>query len=249
MILLIIFLAPICLLCLGWALDVFKNRHPLNPEEVLELARIKQWRHLLAVHAFSSIPVIADASKKKAMKASGQFVRCDLRFTQLPSTIAGLLKYKKHEWVVLAFVKDLHAEYLWWNKGQDGKSVSPHLRGGYLDNALRLHQPDTVVRLHNHPNPDPSKYRVNQPSSQDIKSAEYLSKLLSEQGISFMDFVCERGVPYLYYAFLSSGSAPIERFIKDIASINDSGFFANVGLRRELSMRIAQSVNVRGGIF
>ena len=75
MILLIILLVPIVLICLGWALDVYKNRHPLNPEEVLELARIKQWRHLLAVHAFSSIPVAADASKKKAMKASGQFVR------------------------------------------------------------------------------------------------------------------------------------------------------------------------------
>jgi hypothetical protein len=75
MILLIILLVPIGLLCLGWALDVLKNRHPLNPEEVLELARIKQWRHLLTVHTFSSIPVAADASKKKAMKASGQFVR------------------------------------------------------------------------------------------------------------------------------------------------------------------------------
>jgi len=249
MILLVILLVLIALLFLEWALDVFKNRHPLNPEEVLELARIKQWRHLLAVHAFSSIPVAADPSKKKAMKASGQFVRCDLGFSQLPSSIAGLLKYKKHEWVVLVFVKDLHAQYLWWNKGQDGKSVSPHLRGGYLDNALRFHKPDMVVRLHNHPNPDPSKYRVNQPSSQDLKSAEYFSRLLSQQGIAFMDFVCERGVPYLYYAFLSTRSAPIDGFIKDISKINDSGIFANAGLRRELSMRMAQLVEVRGGIF
>ena len=249
MILLIILLAPIGLICLGWALDVFKNRHPLNPEEILELARLKQWRHLLAVHAFSSIPVPADASKKKAMKASGQFVRCDLKFSQLPATIASLLKYKKHEWVVLVFVKDLHAECLWWNKGQDGNSVSPHLRGGYLDNALRLHKPDMVVRLHNHPNPDPSRYRVNQPSSQDLRSAEYFSKLLSQEGIGLMDFVCERGVPYLYFAFLSARSAPVEGFIKDISEINDSGLFANVGLRRELSTRASQSVEVRGGIF
>jgi len=249
MILLIVLLIPIGLICLGWALDIYKNRHPLNPEEILELARTKQWRHLLAVHAFSSIPVAADASKKKAMKASGQFVRCDLGFFQLPSSIAGLLKYKKHEWVVLVFVKDLHAEHLWWNKGQDGTSVSPHLRGGHLDNALRLHKPDMVVRLHNHPNPDPSKYRVNQPSSQDLKSAEYFSNLLSQQGIAFMDFVCERGVPYLYYALLSSRSASIDEFIKDISTTNDSGIFANVGLRRELSMRAAQSVAVRGGIF
>ena len=106
-----------------------------------------------------------------------------------------------------------------------------------------------VVRLHNHPNPDPSKYRVNQPSSQDLKSAEYFANLFSQQGIAFMDFVCERGIPYLYYAFLSSGSAPIDGFIRDISKINDSGVFANVGLRRELSLRAAQSVAVRGGIF
>jgi len=249
MILLIILLVPISFLCLAWAHDVFKNRHPLDPEEVIELARIKQWRHLLAVHAFSSVPVTTDASKKKAMKARGQFVRCDLCFSQLPSFIAGLLKYKKHEWVVLVFVKHLHAEYLWWNKGQDGNSVVPHLRGGYLENALRLHKPDMLVRLHNHPNPDPSKYRFNQPSSQDIKSAEYFSNLLSQQGIGFMDFVCERGVPYLFYAYLDSRSAPIEGFIEDIATINDSGIFANVGLRRELSTRRARSVGVSGGIF
>jgi hypothetical protein len=106
-----------------------------------------------------------------------------------------------------------------------------------------------VVRLYNHPNPDPSKYRVNQPSSQDLRSAEYFSNLLSQQGIALMDFVCERGVPYLYYVFLSSRPAPIEGLIKDISEINDSGLFANVGLRRELSMQAAQSVAVRGGIF
>jgi len=249
MTLLIIFLVPIIFSSLAWVLDVFKNRHPLNPEEVIELARIKQWRHLLLVHAFNSIPVTTDASKKKAMKASGQFVRCDLRFSHLPSSIAGLLKYKKHEWVVLVFVKHLHAEYLWWNKGRDGNSAFPYLRGGYLDNALRLHKPDMLVRLHNHPNPDATKYRLNQPSSQDLKSAEYYSNLLSKQGIGFMDFVCERGVPYLYYAFLDSRLAPIEGFIKDIATINDSGFFANVGLRRELSARRAGLVPVKGGIF
>jgi len=249
MILLIILLIPLFLALLAWAHDIFRNRHPLNQGEVLELARIKQWRHLLAVHSFSSTPIVADTSKKKSMKPSGQFVRCDLGFSDLPSSIAGLLKYKKHEWVVLVFVKNLHAEYLWWNKGQDGTSVSPHLRGGYLDNALRLHNPDMVARLHNHPNPNPSKYRVNQPSSQDLKSAEYFSTLLSQQGIGFMDFVCERGVPYLYYAFLSSRSAPIEGFINDISKVNDSGLFANVGLRRELSTRLDHPVVVRGGIF
>jgi hypothetical protein len=246
---LLLFLFPFILFFLGWIQNIFKNRHPLNPEEVLELARKKQWNHLLTVYSYSSFPKIADSSEKKAMKASGQFVRCDLSFFELPSSVAGLLKYKKHEWVVLVFIKDLHAEYLWWNKGKDGKSVYPYLRGGYLENALRLHRPDTLIRLHNHPNPNPSKYRANQPSDQDLKSAEYFSGLLSGQGIGFLDFVCERGVPYLYYAFLNSGISPVERFVEDISKVNDSGLFANVGLRRELATREIRATIIKGGVF
>jgi hypothetical protein len=249
MALLLFCLPPFLLFFLVWVQDIFKNRHPLNADEVFELARKKQWNHFLATYSYSSIPRNADPTAKKAMKASGQFVRCDLRYFELPSSVAGLLKYKKHEWVVLVFVKEFHAEYLWWNKGKDGTSVSPYLRGGHLENALRLYRPDTLIRLHNHPNPNPSKYRTNLPSQQDLKSAEYFSGLLSEKGISFLDFVCERGVPHLYFAFFNSSLSPVERYVEEISGKNNSGIFANIGLRRELALRTGNSGSIKGAVF
>ena len=183
------------------------------------------------------------------MKGSGQLVRCDLSYSEMPSVVAGLLKYKKHEWIVIVFIRDSHAEYLWWNKGSDGKSVSPHLRGGYLDNAIRLHKPDALAILHNHPNPNPSRYRANLPSAQDLRSAEYMAGLLAKFGISLVEFVCERGTSHMYYAHLSSNLSPLEAHIERINGLNGTGIFKNVELRRELARRTSAGHGIQGEVF
>lgn len=203
---------------------------------------------MLKAYAFSRAPRIADPSEK-AMKGSGQFVRCNLSCSEMPSVVSGMLKYKKHEWVVIVFIRNFHAEYLWWNKGSDGRSVSPRLTGGYLENSIKLHKPDTLAILHNHPNPNPSRYRTNLPSAQDLRSAEFMASSLSKVGISLIEFVCERGIPHLYDAFLNSDLSPLDVHIERINGLNGVRIFANVELRRELARRTLVDHGILEGVF
>lgn len=247
--LLFVFCVAFALFGLSWISDILKHRHPLGPEEIKELASKRQWEHLLGAYAFSGTPRIADPVEKKAMKGSGQFVRCDLSYSEIPSVVSGLLKYKKHEWIVIVFIRKFHAEYLWWNKGSDGRSVSPHLRCGYLENTIKLHKPDTLAILHNHPNPNPSRYRTNLPSAQDLGSAEFMASSLAKAGISLLEFVCERGIPQMYYAFLNSDLSPLDAHIERTNGLNGTGLFKNVELRRELARRTFVGHEIHGGVF
>ena len=51
------------------------------------------------------------------MRSGGEFVDCDFHYREMPSRVASLLKFKKHEWIVVAFISSLLVRRLWWNKG------------------------------------------------------------------------------------------------------------------------------------
>ena len=155
----------------------------------------------------------------------------------MPSRVAALLKFKKHEWVVIAFVRSLHVRLLWWNKGPDGTQVWSFLPDDEVKRVLRRHDCDAVAVLHNHPSPDPSRYRVNLPSERDLHSAAHWRQRLAHDDVSLLEFVCERGVPYLYFASFADSVLSVAPIIKEIAAENDLGAFRNYGLRVELARR------------
>src|SRR5260370_24380890 len=101
-------------------IDVLRNRQPLTPEEIRRLAA--KWRRTRQIQefAFCVQPRIANPAEKKAMDCTGESVACDLDYFEMPSRVAGLLKYKKHEWIVIAFIARKRVVRLWWNKGPDG---------------------------------------------------------------------------------------------------------------------------------
>lgn len=126
------------------AVEIFKNRHPLTSEEIRRLAHKRRYKRALLGYQFSTIQRPADASEKKVMQATGEFVTCDFDFHQAPSRIAGLLKYKKHEWIVFAFIANKRVCRLWWNKGPDGTQVWPVLEDQTLEHTLRTLKIDTL---------------------------------------------------------------------------------------------------------
>lgn len=80
-----------------WCLRVYSNRHPLEPEEVIQLARARQRTQALSKYQFSQKELRVSLRQKKAMRAKGEFVRCDLNYKAAPAWVAAMLKYKKHE--------------------------------------------------------------------------------------------------------------------------------------------------------
>jgi len=234
------------LIALFWAVDVYRNRHPLTSDEVQELSQKRQRNQALWKYDFSTVPKLADPAEKKAMKSTGEFVACDIPYRDAPARVAGLLKYKKHEWIVISFIDSLHVHHLWWNKGPDGTQVWSFLRDHSLKSAIRSLKPDTIAILHNHPNPDPSRYRMNIPSEADLRSAGFYDAEFSGLGLSLLEFICERGVPHLYYASFSESVVPLQPITREIQQLNGTGVFKNYSLRKELK-QTTKAEQVAGG--
>jgi hypothetical protein len=231
------FLAIVAVLLLCYGIDVFCNRHPLSPDELRHLAHKRQRNRALFEYRFGINQRPAEPTEKKAMNSAGEFLACDLDYNQAPSRIAGLLKYKKHEWIVFAFIVSKRVTRLWWNKGPDGTRVWPFLHDHAFETTIRSLNPNAIAILHNHPNPDPSRYRMNMPSNADLTSAEYLHHRLTPKGVSVLEFICERGVPHLYYAAFADNTIPVEPILTEIHSVNGTGIFKNYSLRKELRNR------------
>jgi hypothetical protein len=217
------------------AIDILRNCHPLTQDEADCLASKRQRLRQLLEYKFSTEPRPANPKEKKAMESAGEFVECNLDYYEAPSRIAGLLKYKKHEWIVIAFISRKRVLRLWWNKGPDGTRVWSFLRVDSIQALVRTLGLDALAILHNHPNPDPSRYRMNRPSETDLKSAEYLHRIFVPLGGSLLEFICERGIPHVYYAAFAYGVAPIQPILAEIASANDKGILHNYWLRKELA--------------
>lgn len=226
--------------------DVLRHRYPLEPHEVLQLAQKRQRNAALFEYRFSTAPMSADVSEKKAMKAHGEFLVCDFDYFNAPARIAGLLKYKKHEWIVVALIASKKVVRLWWNKGPDGTQVWSLLDDRILQEAIRFLNPDTIAFLHNHPNSNPSSFRMNSPSETDLRTARYRHRQLGGQGVNVLEFICERGMPHLYYAGFVESLVPTDAVRHEISQANSSTLFRNYRLRKELK-RITQAEKVPGG--
>jgi hypothetical protein len=234
---------------LCWGVDLYRNRHPLNAEESFRLAEKYRRNRALGQYSFWRTQTKATPEEKKVMRPNGEFVSWDCPYHVSPSKIAGLLKYKKHEWIVFAFVKDKRVIRLWWNKGPDGTMVWPVVREDVFYDAIEVNKPDVLLRLHNHPNGNPSRYSANIPSGADLNSAaHYHSKLMSKQ-ITFLDFICERGTPYLYYAAFPNNQFPLQPLLADIGKVNGSSFFKNYSLRKTLARRTEAEMVAGAEVF
>ena len=230
-----VILAVVLLTVLAGANDLLRNRHPLSDDEIARLAVKRRRSRQLREFQFCVQPRPANPDEKKAMKSTGAFVACDLDYHEAPSRIAGLLKYKKHEWIVFAFIAKRRVVRLWWNKGPDGTRVWPLLPLSTLEALVTALGVDTIAILHNHPNANPSRFRVHRPSEADLNSAMQLHRVLAAMKGSLLEFICERGIAHLYYAAFAETVVPIEPVLAEVLSANGQGVFSNYRLRKELT--------------
>ncbi len=232
---------------IAWGIDLFMHREPLAADELVQLAEKRQRNAALSEYSFSMLSHLASPSEKKAMKARGEFVKCDLEFFDAPVRVAGLLKYKKHEWIVIALISAKKVGYLWWNKGPDGTQVYSLIDHQTLKSVIETLQIDSIAILHNHPNPNPSRYTTSQPSERDLQTAEKEQEALGAIGISVLHFVCERGMPYLYYAGFTPTLVPIAPILSEIDLANGVSILGNYSLRKELK-RKTLAEQIAGGL-
>lgn len=159
-------------------LFVLTHLRSLNEREMEKLSVKRRRKEICQYFTFDRNKYDVDKGFKKRMNPKGKFYGLDERLYCFPSTAAGLLKYKKHEWVLISFEKNKKVSLCWVNKGLDRSGVNPYLSVNDIINISKKDGYNSVMIFHNHPNSNPNQFDCSKPSQQDIKSAnEFASKL------------------------------------------------------------------------
>ena len=170
----------------------------LSDDEVIDLAGKRRKNQIRFYFSFHNYQLTPDKEFKKKMDSSGMFYRIDEPLERFPSIAAALLKYKKHEWIIIAFEKAKKVDLMWLNKGINQFGVSSYLNISNILNTAKSGNFNTILIFHNHPNWNPNYYKFNKPSGQDLNSANEFKNALNPAGLNLLEFVCERGRHYEY---------------------------------------------------
>lgn len=207
---------------------------PLSEEQIPELAQKRRDKRILLHFSPSSFSYFSPTMDfKSGLKPDGKLYQFDLEMPHVPSFVAQLLKYKKHEWAVIVFLKDQKAEYLWANKGPDRTRVPLISIHSILNTAERI-RCDTIMAFHNHPAHDPQHYSYRNPSDLDLETAGKFSRMLNTANISYLDHVCERGRAHRYCLDPSPTLYPLTAILDEVKTENSQGRVAHIKLHFEL---------------
>lgn len=225
----------ILLWIIGLSLLIFVLTHlrPLTDEETRSLASKRRSARIREYFSFDRRERNANPDFKKQMNPSGAFYRINESLSEFPSIAAALLKYKKHEWLVIGFEKDRQVELMWVNKGSDRSKVTIPLTAEAIVSIARRENLNSVLIFHNHPNPSPNHLDCTNPSDADKKSAAAYAKMLNQSGINLVEFVCERGRYYRYFVSISDDFLPLISFVVEIMEVNGKSRLKNLSLHLE----------------
>ena len=215
------------------AIFIFTHTRPLTEVEVHKLSSKRRYKQINIYFSFNSTQREVNKEFKKNMKPNGKFYSMDENLFAFPSIAAGLLKYKKHEWIIVAFEKNKKIKLIWANKGHDSNNVALYISVEQIVDIGKNDFYDSVLIFHNHPNPNPNYYDFSTPSKQDETHAENLATVLSDNSINLVDFVCERGAHYQYYSSYSDTFMPLDKFTHIINLKNGKSKSENLFLHLE----------------
>lgn len=201
-------------------LYIFTHLRPLTDSEISSLAKKKRRRRIRKYFTFNYAEYNPNKEFKKRMNPNGSFYNIDELLYDFPSIASSLLKYKKHEWIIIGFEREKKIQSIWLNKGFDRASVSSYLSAERIANIGIRDKNTSILIFHNHPNSNPNQFNCSNPSNQDLISARIYAKVFNVNGLNLIEFVCERGKHYEYFRFISDSFYPQSDVIQEINIIN-----------------------------
>lgn len=210
----------------------------MTNEEILQLAKARRIQQINDYYSFPKVEYNADKDFKNKMKPSGKFYRVDESLNTFPAIAAALLKYKKHEWIILAFEKNKEVNLIWVNKGEDSSSANLLINFNDIVNMASNEKYNTIMMFHNHPNNNPNIYDYSIPSKMDLLIAEKFSELSSKNGLNLVKYICERGISYRYFLNTIDSFYNLDEIAGNIRSNNNVSKNTNYALHKE-RMRLA----------
>lgn len=225
----------ITLLVLGFIVSLFIITHlrPLDENEMENLSSMRRKKAIDQYFMFDNFEYNVDKNFKKRMNPNGKFYGIDEELFHFPSIASALLKYKKHEWIIIAFEKNKNISICWLNKGFDRSGVSPYLSVEDMIELANRESFSSVLIFHNHPNSNPNQFDCSMPSKQDISSANEFGLKLNNGGINLLELICERGIHFKYFKKYSDKFLPNSEFLEVVKNQNGISKFANFSLHFE----------------
>lgn len=210
---------------------------PLNKSDIRALAYKRRNLAISAYYTFDTDEYWISPEAKKKMQPHGSLYELSppISLNSFPSFAAALLKYKKHEWIIIGFEREGLVVKLWVNKGQDSETACLKLSLSSLLAIAKEQNCTTVLFLHNHPNPNPSQFSTSRPSENDLSFTQTLANLLVPESVNLLAFICERGRHYEYWRSIHNEFLPIESFVKAIEQeASEANWWKYLILRIEL---------------
>lgn len=212
---------------------VVTHLRPLNESEVIELATKRRGKEIQKYFDCYVGQIVVNPEFKTRMNATGKFYRISDSLFEFPSRVAGLLKYKKHEWVIIGFEKNKAIDLIWVNKGFDNSRASIYLPISRTKEIAKQGHHSSVLVFHNHPNPNPNRYDCTSPSDLDRATAREYASVLNASCINVVKFVCERGRPHRYFLSPAHSFFPVTDFRFVVNQLNGRSRFKNLRLHLE----------------
>ena len=119
---------------------IISQSRPLSNKEINKLANKRRRKLMNNYYNFSNFKYSVDKNFKSNMNSEGMFYRFTKKTEDLhtfPSVVSALLKYKKHEWVVIGFEKEKQIDLMWINKGNNNKNVNPKISNWEIVNKAK----------------------------------------------------------------------------------------------------------------
>jgi len=212
---------------------ILTHLRPLTEDEVRQLGIKRRRKQIRQYFSFGKREFTVNKEFKKRMKPTGTFYQISESLHIFPAIAAALLKYKKHEWVIVSFERNKGIFLIWLNKGLNRLSASFYLSAEDMAKVADAKGATSVLTFHNHPNPDPNYLVCTKPSDRDIETAKVHSSVLNERGVNLVSFVCERGRHYEYFLSPADSFLPLPQFIEEINAVNGRSSLKNLSLHFE----------------
>jgi hypothetical protein len=206
---------------------IFHTR-PLTEEEIERVAQKRRTNEIRRYYSFDKGEYYPDRDLKSRIKPTGAFYNVKYHVSEFPSVAAGLLKGKKHEWIIIGFESRKRISTIWANKGPNNLTVRPDISHEDILRKAKNENCGSVLFFHNHPNCSGS-------SDADMASARIFAQILNKEGINLLEFICARGQysEYLDFEGITDDFCPINDFIQMVTDENDKSLGGNYALHKE----------------
>lgn len=221
-----------------------KYRQPLTDEEIIQLSEARRNKGINEEFAFTHSIVTANPAFRSSLNVEGRWDRINEDLIDMPSLLADVLRYKRHEWYIWCLADNRTCKLIWANKGDDNSSC--YYKGNILElvSLAASAECSTVLCMHNHPHTQERWWDLLEPSDTDLESFERMSTLFEASGLKYIDALCSQGKFRIYGYSIPDDYWPDGSRIEDVVAENSISEDGNRKLHIELDKIIDTDINI-----